>query len=246
MRLEMTKEKNSKKRVRMLALTIILALCLGAMAACGQNGGPDGAGSGGADGAEDQGSGAGSPSGAPAYGDEDTGDTADGDKASDADDGEEPNFTSFTSEDLDGNKVDQSVWSDYKLTMVNVWATSCGYCIKEMPDLEELNNEYKDKGVQVVGVLLDALNRDLTVNKGRVDTAKEILEKKGASFKQLIPSEDLLYAGIGSIRNTPTNFFLDKEGNLVGGSAYSGARGKDKLEELIDEHLELVEKAETK
>ena len=34
-------------------------------------------------------------------------------------------LSSFTAEDLEGNEVDQSVLSDYNLTMVNVWATFC-------------------------------------------------------------------------------------------------------------------------
>ena len=53
----------------------------------------------------------------------------------------------FTATDLEGVEVDQSIFSDYKLTMVNVWATFCTPCINEMPDLGELAAEYSDQGV---------------------------------------------------------------------------------------------------
>ena len=39
----------------------------------------------------------------------------------------------FTTQDLAGSAVDQSIFTGHRLTMVNVWATYCGYCLKEMP-----------------------------------------------------------------------------------------------------------------
>ena len=47
-------------------------------------------------------------------------------------------LSSFTAPDLEGNQVDESILSDHTLTMVNVWTTSCGYCIQEMPELLSL------------------------------------------------------------------------------------------------------------
>ena len=44
-------------------------------------------------------------------------------------------LSAFSTTDLEGNAVDQSMLADYDLTMVNVWATYCGPCISEMPDL---------------------------------------------------------------------------------------------------------------
>ena len=54
---------------------------------------------------------------------------------------QEPNAASpsllgeFESVDLEGNTVDESILADHQLTMINVWATFCGPCINEMPDL---------------------------------------------------------------------------------------------------------------
>ena len=43
-------------------------------------------------------------------------------------------MSSFSTTDLEGNPVDESLLAQYDLTMVNVWTTYCGYCLKEMPD----------------------------------------------------------------------------------------------------------------
>ena len=44
-------------------------------------------------------------------------------------------FEAFTAQDLDGNQVDQSIFADADLTMINVWGTFCTPCLDEMPDL---------------------------------------------------------------------------------------------------------------
>ena len=66
----------------------------------------------------------------------------------------------FTAQDLQGNGVSQSIFADYDLTMINVWATYCPPCLQEMPDLGKLSEEYKDKGVQVLGIVSDVMDYD--------------------------------------------------------------------------------------
>ena len=50
-------------------------------------------------------------------------------------------FEDFTAQDLDGNTVDESIFADYEVTMVNLWGTFCGPCLQEMPDLGEISDE---------------------------------------------------------------------------------------------------------
>ena len=45
----------------------------------------------------------------------------------------------FSAKDIDGKNVSEKVFADSKITMVNVWGTFCGPCIREMPDLGVLN-----------------------------------------------------------------------------------------------------------
>ena len=68
-------------------------------------------------------------------------------------------FESFTAQDLDGNQVDETIFEDAELTMINVWGTFCTPCLEEMPDLAELNREYQEKGVRSLESVLIPLTR---------------------------------------------------------------------------------------
>lgn len=145
----------------------------------------------------------------------------------------------FSTTDLDGNTVDQSVLADYDLTMVNVWATFCRPCIKEMPDLGELAQEYADENVQIIGLVSDVLNTDGTISEEQVQTARDIVEQTGADYLHLLPSADL-FGVLGQISAVPTTFFVDSEGEQVGYAVVS-AQSKDKWAETIDAMLAEVQ-----
>lgn len=148
-------------------------------------------------------------------------------------------LSSFSATDLEGNEVDQGMLADYDLTMVNVWATFCGPCISEMPDLGQLAQEYQDEGVQIVGLVSDVLNADGTINEEQVQTARDIVAETGAAYTHLLPSEDL-FGVLGQISYVPTTFFVDSTGTQVG-SAVISAQSKDKWAEMIDAMLAEVQ-----
>lgn len=148
-------------------------------------------------------------------------------------------LSSFSTTDLDGNIVDQSVLADYDLTMVNVWATFCRPCIKEMPDLGELAQEYADENVQIIGLVSDVLNTDGTISEEQVQTARDIVEQTGADYLHLLPSADL-FGVLGQISAVPTTFFVDSEGEQVGYAVVS-AQSKGKWAETIDAMLAEVQ-----
>ena len=145
-------------------------------------------------------------------------------------------LSSFSTTDLEGNSIDQSILEGYDLTMVNVWATYCTPCLQEMPDLGELASEYEDKGVQILGLVSDVLNSDGTISDSQVETAQEIVEETGASYQHLLPSADLLGL-LSQIYAVPTTFFVDSQGRQVG-SAYLSAKEKDEWAEIIESMME--------
>ena len=149
-------------------------------------------------------------------------------------------LSSFTAQDLNGNQVDQSILADYQLTMVNIWATFCGPCLSEMPELGEIHAEYADKGVQVVGIVTDVLNQDGSFNEDQIATARDAVALTGADYLHLLPSTDLVLAKLQYVSAVPETIFVDSQGNQVGES-YLGARSKDQWIAIIDELLTQVE-----
>lgn len=145
----------------------------------------------------------------------------------------------FEAEDLEGNAVDESIFGEAEMTMVNVWGTFCNPCIKEMPALAELSDEYQEKGVQIVGICIDTLLPDGSIDNEAVASAKEISERTGADYLHIIPDKELYRTISSQVSGVPTTFFLDKNGKLLG-SPLVGARGKEDWAEVIDSYLERV------
>ena len=145
-------------------------------------------------------------------------------------------LSAFSTTDLDGNELDQSMLEGYGLTMVNVWATYCKPCLSEMPDLGELADEYRDQGVQIVGLVSDVLNSDGFFSQEQLDTARDLVAETGADYPHLLPSQDL-YGLLSQIYAVPTTFFVDSEGRQVG-SAYLSAKEKDEWAEIIESMME--------
>ena len=113
--------------------------------------------------------------------------------------------------------------------MINIWATTCGPCIEEMPELEEMNKEFQTKGGAIVG-LVD----DVWVNNTKyLDEAKAIVSDTGVTYTNLCAwdgFDDMLEA-VG----TPTTYFVDSQGKILG-DAVLGANPA-KYKELMDKYL---------
>ncbi|HOO28582.1 MAG TPA: TlpA disulfide reductase family protein, partial [Lachnospiraceae bacterium] len=137
---------------------------------------------------------------------EETGETEDAGEAEDTSSEMTGEFASFTSVDLDGNTVDQSVIADADLTMLNIWGTYCGPCINEMPELGELADEYEGTGVQIIGVPIDVYD------ESTIETAKEIIDKTGADYLHILPTEDLYNILLNNVSAVPTTVFIDNTG----------------------------------
>lgn len=145
-------------------------------------------------------------------------------------------FPEFTTVDLDGNEVTQEIFGEKKLTMVNVWGTFCSPCIQEMPALGELAEEYKED-MQILGIISDVIQMDEVVSDAALEEAKRIVEATKAEYTHLVTSQDLLEGFVSGISAVPTTFFVDQEGNIMG-VGVSGARSKEKWQEIIEAFLE--------
>ena len=124
-----------------------------------------------------------------------------------------PAFPAFTGKDLDGNDVDNSIFSQNAVTVVNFWFSGCKPCVDEMDDLDALNQRIKEQGGEVIGVNTETLDG----NADNIATAKKILESAGASFRNIYfdPDSEAGKFALG-IMAFPTTCVVDRQGNIVG------------------------------
>jgi thiol-disulfide isomerase/thioredoxin len=91
-----------------------------------------------------------------------------------------------------------------KVILLNFWATWCGPCRAEIPDLIELQTRYKDR-LQIIG---------LTVDEDDAGLVKKVVEETGINYPvAMAPAEvRLKYGGIAAL---PTSFVLNSDGRVV-------------------------------
>lgn len=130
---------------------------------------------------------------------------------------------SFSLTTLTGDTIDQTIFSDHKLTMVNYWATWCGPCVSEIPDLVKISADYADKGFALIGVHVD--DTDL-------DGVKKFMEDQKINYPIILP-EGFFLEMIQGYQYIPTTLFFDSQGKQVG-EAVVGSMSYDDWSGLID------------
>jgi thiol-disulfide isomerase/thioredoxin len=108
----------------------------------------------------------------------------------------------FTLKDLDGKEVSLNSLLG-KPTLINFWATSCGPCIAEMPQLSRLKEKYQEQMNFV----------SITENNAANDHLHEFLKNKDFNF--VVMQDGELYKRKLKISAIPKNLFLDKNGTLI-------------------------------
>ena len=147
-------------------------------------------------------------------------------------------FPSFEGKDLDGNDVSSDeLFSKNKVTVMNFWFTTCKPCVGELGDLEKLNQELAERGGQVVGVNSFTLDG----NKGEIADAKDVLSKKGVTYKNIwFKSDSEAGKFTSNLFSFPTTYVIDQNGNIVGEpivGAISSAEQRAALDKLIDQAI---------
>lgn len=141
-------------------------------------------------------------------------------------------LSKFTAETLNGEKFSQDNLKNHKMTVVNVWSTTCGYCVDELPALQKLSTMLP-YDVQLITICIDGSEQR--------DTAKRIISEQGFTGTVLIDGKDLNKVLIPSIQGTPTTLFFDKDGKQVGRPKVGTYSSKD-MDEVANEYLKEVNK----
>lgn len=153
-----------------------------------------------------------------------------------------PSLGEFSTQDINGTSYTQDIFKDYDLTMVNVFTTWCTPCVREMPDLEKLHQQVADKGVNVVGVVLDVLNEKGEVVPEGLEQAQELVQKTGVTYPVLLPDSTYLNGRLIGIQAVPETFFVDKNGSVVG-ETYTGSGSLEDWLEVVETELAALQEA---
>lgn len=141
--------------------------------------------------------------------------------------------------DVDGTVYTTDLFREYDLTLVNVFTTWCPACIDEMPDLEKLKQEMASQGVNVVGVVFEAVNETGETQEQVVELVKVLRERAGLTFPLLIPDETDMNGRLKGLSAFPESFFIDSEGNIVG-EPIMGAKSLESWLDLTAQALDQV------
>ena len=127
-------------------------------------------------------------------------------------------------EAVDGRKVDMTKLKG-KVVLIDFWATWCGPCVAELPNVKKTYAKYNKKGFEIVGISLDS-------NKSKLSN---FVEDNDMPWPQQFDGKGWKnqYAVKFGIQGIPAMWLIDKKGNLVDMKARSGLEAK--VEKLLAE-----------
>ena len=91
------------------------------------------------------------------------------------------------------------------VVLVNVWATWCGPCRFEIPELQKMHDEYGKRGFKVVGV---------SVDEGEAKEVQQFVTEKKMTYPVVLDPEGRI-ANLLSTTVLPTSVLLDRHGKIV-------------------------------
>jgi thiol-disulfide isomerase/thioredoxin len=106
--------------------------------------------------------------------------------------------------DVEGKAVKSSNFAG-KVVILDYWATWCGPCRMEIPGFIELQKQYADKGLVVIGISLD---------QDGASAVKPFSEKMGINYP-IVLGDEAVVSAFGGIEGIPTTFIIDRVGNIV-------------------------------
>jgi peroxiredoxin len=137
----------------------------------------------------------------------------------------------FTLSDLEGNSFTLSENLSGKIHLLVFWSIFCEPCKVEMPLIQRLYEEYKDRGLQVISIAMDG--------EPMVKSIQGLVKQQGYTFPvfidQLTEDESFVVADPYGVAGTPTLYLVDKAGKVT--FAEVGRVSKETLEEIVRKAL---------
>ncbi len=137
-----------------------------------------------------------------------------------------PAAPDFTLADVHGKKVSLSAFKG-NVVILNFWATWCGPCKAEMPSLNNLYLELRNKGLMVLAISVDPTEKPVL---------SFILEKKLA-LPVLMDKNKEVYFDSYAVMGLPATFIIDRRGGLVekimGEQEWDSPKMKEKILNIL-------------
>ena len=130
----------------------------------------------------------------------------------------------FSTVNMAGENVDESAFAESELTMINLWAYWCGPCVGEMPDIERLYQNYRDRGLMIWGISDEEYEKDNLSVIGDLNITYPCLRYVSAFDP---------WMATGYI---PTTIFVDRTGKVVG-ETYVGGRSYEDWAAIVEDLL---------
>ena len=144
-------------------------------------------------------------------------------------------FGNFTVTSINGDEVTSEILKGHKVNLINIWATYCGPCINEMPDLDKIDKAYGDE-VQVIGFCIDIVDRNGNVDSDLLEQAVKIVnDVTKVSYPTFIPSSDMLKGVLSDIFAVPTSYITDENGKVL--ESFMGSKSEEELKKLLKKYL---------
>ena len=132
---------------------------------------------------------------------------------------------------LDGSKFKVSNERG-KVVLLNIWGIWCGPCRAEMPQLVKLQDQYREKGLEIVG--LNIGDEDGGVES--VDAIKKFVEKQGLNYtiaRALDQTGTKAFYEVTKKSVVPQSVLVDRKGRLRGVFSGFGGNVSQSLEDTI-------------
>jgi cytochrome c biogenesis protein CcmG/thiol:disulfide interchange protein DsbE len=127
----------------------------------------------------------------------------------------------FNLKTLDGKTLQLSALKG-KVVLLDFWATWCPPCKAEIPHFKELYDQYRGKGLEIIGVALD--------EGGEKDVAP-FAQQNQINYPLAAAGAQQLAQAYGGVRGIPTTFLIDKQGKIA--KKYVGYQDKQVFEKEI-------------
>ena len=148
----------------------------------------------------------------------------------------EVDFSDMSAELLSGETFDfaDSIESN-KVCIINVWATFCGPCIEEMPELNEIYSENAGD-IGVVGICMDCADASGNVDDKLLATAVKIAgDDLELSYPVVIPTEDMMKSFLQDVVAVPVTYIVDGNGKVL--ESFYGKRSKEQFLEIVHKYI---------